>query len=349
MKRSIGVTVIAVLALLGSVLTFLMGILMGWVMFRAPSGNPPQFPGSPAFFKAMIFMVSLMYVIPAIWGICTSIGLFRLKDWARISMIVFAVLLILMGGFGILMSLVIPLPAPSNLPSDRSIEVGVRLSMGVFSGALLSLGIWWVAFFSRKKVRQQFAGVRAVIANGATPLALDPLQLQPNMETMPSTPRRPLSITILAWFLLAGCALIPLNVLLRAPAVLFTKVVTGYPAAVYYLALAGLQLYIGIGLLRLRPAARIVCIGYLAYGLVNAAVFYLAPGGHARMLALIEKQQSMFPWVQPGQNQFLQQVDLTPLLIIGACVGLAVLAVPLYFLITRRQAFETPVTALAGQ
>jgi hypothetical protein len=349
MKRSIGVTVIAILSLLGSVLTLLIGVLMGWVMFRAPVASPNQFPGSPAFLKAMMLVGVLVYVVPAIWGICTSIGLFRLKDWARISMIAFAVLLILMGGFGILMSLVIPLPTPPNLPSDKSIEVGVRLSMGVFSAALLGLGIWWVAFFSRKKVRQQFVGLRAGIADGAPPQGLDSLTLPPPMETMPSTPRRPLSITILAWLLLAGCAMIPLNVLLRAPAVLFTKVVTGYPASVYYIALAGLQLYIGIGLLRLRPAARVVCIWYLAYGFVNAAVFYLAPGGHARMLALIEKQQSVFPWIPPGQNQFLQQVDLTPLLIVGACVGLAVLAVPLYFLITRRQAFETAGTAVAGQ
>ena len=349
MKRSIGVTVIAVLSLLGSVLTLLMGVLMGWVMFRAPVASPDQYPGSPAFFKAMLFAGVLIYVVPAIWGICTSIGLFRLRDWARISIIAFAVLLILTGGFGILMSLVIPLPTPSHLPSDRSIEVGVRLSMGLFSAALLGLGIWWVAFFSRKKVRQQFVGLRAGIVYGAPPQVSDSLQLPPTMETVPRIRQRPLSIAILAWFLLAGCALIPLNVLLRAPAVLFTKVVTGYPAAVYYLALAGVQLYIGIGLLRLRPAARIVCIWYLAYGFVNAAVFYLAPGGHARMLSLIEKQQSMFPWIQPGQNQFLQQVDLTPLLIVGACVGLAVLAVPLYFLVTRRQAFESAGTAAAGQ
>jgi hypothetical protein len=114
----------------------------------------------------------------------------------------------------------------------------------------------------------------------------------------------------------------------------------------YYLALAALQLYLGIGLLRLKPAARTVCIWYLAFGFVNATVFYLAPGGHARMLALIEKQQSMLPWMQPWQSQMWQQMDLTPLLIVGACFGLAFLLVPLYFLITRRQAFETAAGAV---
>jgi hypothetical protein len=38
----------------------------------------------------------------------------------------------------------------------------------------------------------------------------------------------------------------------------------------------------------------------------------------------------------------LHQVDLSPFLIIGACLGLAVLLVPLYFLISQRQAFESP-------
>jgi hypothetical protein len=345
-KRSIGVTVIAILALLGSVFTLLMGVLMAWVMFRLPETSQSPFPGSPIFFKLMMFMAVLMYLLPAIWGICTSIGLFRLKNWARLSIIVFAVLLILMSGFGMLMSMVVPIPSPPTGPPDKSIETGVRIFMGMFSSALVGLGVWWVVFFNRRKVREQFVSPQLEPAIGALPQASP--QITGTIAATPRIRQRPLSITILAWFLLVGCLFIPVNVLLRAPAVFFTKLLTGYPATLYFLAFAALQLYIGIGLLRLKPAARIVCIWYLAFGFVNASVFYLAPGAHARMLALIEKQQSMFPWMRPWQNQAWLQTDLTPLLVIGGCVGLAVLILPVYFLITRKQAFEkaTIVTAV---
>lgn len=341
MKRSIGVTAIAVLSLLGSVFTLLMGFLMAWVMFRVPETSQNPFPGSPAFFKLMMFMVVLMYLLPAIWGISTSVGLFRLKNWARLSIIAFAVLLILMSGFGMLMSLVVPIPTQPTGPPDKSIEFGVRLFMGLFSSVLVGLGVWWLVFFNRQRVREQFVPPPPAEPSNSTLLQTSDLLQSPSIgETAPRPRQRPLSITILAWFLLLGCLLIPLNILLRAPAALFTKMLTGYPAALFYLGFFGLQLYIAIGLLRLKPAARIVCIWYLTFGFVNATVFYFAPGGHARMLALIAKQQSMFPWMQPWQNQMWQQIDLTPLLIVGACSGLAVLLLPMYFLITRKQAFE---------
>lgn len=347
MKRSIGVTVIVVLSLLGSVFTLLLGFLMAWVLFRAPEASQSQFPGSPAFFKLMMSMVVLMYVAPAIWGIWTSVGLFRLKNWARLSIIAFAVLLILMSVSGLLMSLVVPIPSPPTGAPDKSIETGVRLVIGGFASVLVSLGVWWVVFFNRRKVREQFVSPRPEPSSGGLPQTSESLYAPPLSATIPRLRQRPLSITILAWFLLLGCVLIPLNVLMRAPAVFFTKVLTGYPAMLFYLAFAAIQLYIGIGLLRLKPTARIVGIWYLAFGFVNAAVFYLAPGGRTRMLSLIEKQQSMFPWMQPWQTQIWQQIDLTPFLVLGACVGLAGLMVPMYFLITRKQAFERAALAAA--
>lgn len=117
MNRSVGVTVIAVLALLGSGLALLMGILMLVVMGVAPVPTQPGFPASPAFFRVMLLAASLVYVLPAIWGILTGIGLFQLKNWARISTIVFSVLLTLMGGFSALTALLIQfLPVPAGGP-----------------------------------------------------------------------------------------------------------------------------------------------------------------------------------------------------------------------------------------
>src|SRR6266478_247921 len=102
MNRSVGVTLIAILALIGTVLALAMGVFAGLGMALAlgSAETPKEFQGSPIFFKAIMVMVPFFYVLPAVWGIVTSIALLRLKNWARISIIVFAALLAVMGVFG---------------------------------------------------------------------------------------------------------------------------------------------------------------------------------------------------------------------------------------------------------
>jgi len=352
MKRSVGVTVIAILSLLGSALTFTMGILMLAAMVLAPIPRSNQFPGSPIFFKAFFIAISLMYMLPTVWGVLSGIGLWRLKNWARISTIVFSVLLILMGGFAGLVSLVVPLPATPNNAANAHLIFGVRVAMGIFWFTQLGVGIWWLVFLNRSKVKKQF-GQAAQVAAGAS--ALQPAYLAQSVSVNApgfGAAERPLSITIIAWFMLAGCLLFPLGLVMRGPVILFTKILMGWPAVWVYLAFTAAQLGIGLGLLRVKPAARIAAIIYFVFGFVNSAVFYFAPGGHARMLGLLESQQSMFPWMRLFQSQTEFRFDFGPLLMVGAVLGLVVISVPLYFLLTRKIAFDKAAAALesgAGQ
>ena len=344
MNRSVGVTVIAVLALLGSGLTLLLGILMAVVMAVAPVPTQPEFPASPAFFKVILLVASLAYLLPAVWGILTGIGLFRLKSWARISIIVFSVLLTLMGGFSALTVLLIPfLPLPT---ADPSVMTVVRASSGVLCLAQLGIGIWCLVFFNRAKVKQQFVSlpdtVTVVPSQSSYLVGAHPAPA-PSVEQ--NVPRGPISLTIIAWLLLVGCPFVPLNIALGAPAVLFTKVLVGWSAGLLNILVGLLLLYIGVGLLRLKSVARRVAVGYFMFTFVNSAVFFFAPGGRARLLDLMERQQAMFPWMRLWQSQFALRFDLTPFLVIGACVGAVSLAVQLYFLITRKEAFETAARA----
>src|SRR5215470_4214725 len=103
-----------------------------------------------------MYLAALVYLGPSAWGILTSIGLFRLKEWARISIIVFSVLLVAMSGLGGLMLLLIPFPTPPGQTVDPSVTSGVRLVMGVSCLLLISVGAWWLVFFNRAKVKQQF-------------------------------------------------------------------------------------------------------------------------------------------------------------------------------------------------
>jgi hypothetical protein len=336
MNRSPAVTVSAVIALIGSILTLLMGILMLVIMVIAPIPQSAAIPASPEFSKVLFAALSLIYILPAIWGIATSIGLFRLKNWARISMIVFSVLLILMAGFSGLISMLIPTPSSAGTHAPASIMVGVRIFMGVFWLSLLGVGIWWLVLFTRAGVQAQFAQRSIAMAGLPVPTG-EPIQMLASASQPGS--KRPLSITIIAWLMLVGCAFIPLSFFMKTPMVLFTRLITGW-AAFALLAIYGLlTLFAGIGLLRLKSWGRTVAIALYVFGFLNGFVFYFAPGGHARAVSLMQTQRAVFPWLKtvPAEQQFDMPVQM---FVVFAIIGLIGALVPVYFLVTRKAAFE---------
>lgn len=120
-------------------------------------------------------------------------------------MLVFAVLLILFSLPAALVMAFIPLPNTSapDLPSNFGSIL--RVGFVVFYGMFAALGGFWLYFFNRRSVKEQFEGNRpgVEVAVPGLPIA-----------TPDAKPARPLSITIIGWFLLVGSALAPLSLLL---------------------------------------------------------------------------------------------------------------------------------------
>jgi len=349
MKRSVGVLVIAVIALFGSVLALGMGILMVVVAVAVPMPSRAEFPLPPAAFRALMGLVSLFYLLPAGWGIASGIGLFRMKNWARVSTIVFSILLILMGAFSFLMFLVIPTfpnqPSLENI--DSSLAIMFRVLTCLFELGLCGIGIWWLVYLTRPKVKGLFLQPPALALATMPPTYLGNVQAvstQP-APVAPAKPERPLSFTILAIWLLVCCGFLPLALALRPPVFLFTWMLTGWSAAIYTLLLTAVLLYIGVGLLRFKLPARPVALVYFGFALLNSAVFFLAPGRADRIHDLMERQQNMFPWLAPFRNAYQPAIDYAPLIVVGACGGFALTVFIMYLLVTRRQAFELAARA----
>jgi hypothetical protein len=336
MMRSAGVTAISILSLLGSLLALDMGLLVLVVIVFVPNSHTQPFPGSPTAFKALMAAASLVYLLPAIWGIVTAVGLWNLKNWARISIIVFSVLLILTGGFAGLTMLIVPFPSAPTTTPDPAVMATVRVVMAGFWLALLGIGIWWLVFFTRAKVGEQFVRPSGAGSTQESQRIDSSILEQSGVRKT----RRPLSITIIAWLLLVGCAFMPLALIFRVPAAFFTSLLAGRTAFLVYFCFLVAQFCIGIGLLRLRPAARIGAIAYFVFAFVNTTVFYFAPGGHARLAALVEGEQSTFPWMRPFQDQVRFQPNFDPMIMMGSILGLVLIVLQLYFLITRKRAFE---------
>jgi hypothetical protein len=364
-SRSAGITVIAVLQLIGSALLLALAALMAFAMIMAtPPPSDPRLP--PIFFTVMRVVLPFFYAIPAVWGIVTGVGLLQLKNWARISTIVISVVLIVFGAFGVLTSMVFFLKPPPGNGVDTKIFSIIGAATALSALAQIGIGIWWMVFFNRASVKAQFLPQPfpyPQAGQGATPYAIDmphsatpppPSLTTPETLTtptdvalpptppiaVPNRPTRPLSISIIGWFLVASCLFVPFSVMLRVPTMLFTVTLTGWHAVILLLVFGALHLYIGIALLKMKPSGRLVGMGYYLFSLLNTVVFCFAPGRSARIAKLLDAEQSMFPWIRSAQTDSPFTGDITSFLVIGAIFGIAFCLVLLYFLAAAKPAFD---------
>lgn len=342
MRRSPGVTVVAVLVLLGSALTLLLGVVVLIAMLVAPSTGFEKFPG-PSFLPQLILVfASLMYLVPACIGIASGIGLLRLRNWARISTIVFSVVLTCISVFPAVLIFFMPFPAQPDQRLDQSTISLVRFVLSAFWISLAALGVWWAVFLTRRSVRLQFQPATIQQENVLFPAHVS--QSQTVATPIKTTSSRPMSITVIACFMMAGSAFMLVGLVflgvLHIPAIFFTKLLTGWLAAVLYGTLGIAQLLIGWGLLKLRPIARTLALAYFTFSLLNIAVFYLGPGHQARVAAFVDSQTSMMRWMGPAGAYPQEQFHPAFFLIVGFVSGAIAIAVQMYFLFARKAAFR---------
>jgi hypothetical protein len=77
MKRSVGITISAVIAFLGSGAV----LLLGTSAFLIVPASQPQ------FLKYGTYFLGVLLVGFATWGIASGVGLLRLREWARVSLL----------------------------------------------------------------------------------------------------------------------------------------------------------------------------------------------------------------------------------------------------------------------
>ena len=299
MSRPIGVTASAVVAILGSI----FALLLAAVLVASPYIVPPQSqqPNTAQF----VIAGAAMFVALAGLGIWTSVGLFRLRSWARTSILVFAGFL----AAGSVFSLLITMAIPKSPTYSADTEHVVRLGMAAMFGIPLTIAVWWLIQFNSQSTKTAFA---SPISELASP--------------------RPLSIAIIAWTCIVGGATCLFPLLMRSPAFWFGVTFTGWSAGLLYAVFGALQLYIGKGLLDLRERARILAIAWFGLSFVQLAVVTLVPSLRQRMF---EFPGTMVP-SQP--NPFPVESMITMMYVVFAFGGI-VAAAAIWFLIRERAAF----------
>lgn len=253
MKRPVGVTASAIVAILGSILALLFAVVAVASLFI--EATKPKPPNTAQF----VIVGAAMFAALAGIGIWTAVGVFRLRPWARTAILVFAVFAAVGSIFTLLVTMAVPMPPDISAGTERTL----RQTMAVAFGIPLAIAVWWLIQFNRPSTKAAFAFPIPEVASS-----------------------RPLSITVIAWMSILGGASCVLGVLTVTPLFLLGVNFNGWIAGAIYAVLGALLLYIGKGLLDLRERARVLAIVWFALSFVHSSLIALVPSLQKGMLEL---------------------------------------------------------------
>ena len=352
-KASPGIRTAAIVALIGSALSILLGVIEISMAFD-PISTPNGFTMQPAAIKLAMLLGAAMAFGFGAWGISSGVGLLRLRNWARISTIAYGALLVGFGALLVVTVLAAPLPSlpatqfPQNPEfSSAAFMNTMRFFMAAFYLVFVAIGVWWLIFFTRPRVKAQFLG---------TPLQSQQPPVFPphpcggvidvDTDRLPPPPpaiasRRPISLSIIGWYMIAvGFLMLPAIPFMRFPALILGWSLTGRPAMFFYLVSAVVVAALGYGILELKPISRPLAIAYFVWGAVNSITMAFWPGSMARMQSVMD---SISPTASttPAQAAWTAQSAQFGLWF-GAVFGALFSALIIWFLIREKSAFDSP-------
>jgi hypothetical protein len=295
--------------------------------------------------RGMMLGFGLIYFLCGAWGITTGVGILRLRAWARMSMLVLSAVVAVFSVFGALGAIAAPLMMnESSQAPPGAMVIGLVVGLIVVM-VPLGFAIWWLILFARRSVRAQFAPGAAAASALAHPAfataALYPTGSERLSPRMQLSYRRPVSITVIAVWLIAVSAFFPLMLLYPSKwrmTAMFGVILTGKPFLLVSAIFAAANLALGVGLLRLKQWARIGAIAYLVVMLVNSVLSVRVMG---KLMDLMHKQMGIpAPPVPAG---FLRIITF-----VGLAFGVGLNLAALYFVVTRGAAFRPPPDASAS-
>jgi hypothetical protein len=226
-----------------------------------------------------MYVLCAFFVALTAWGIITAVGLFRMRLWARYSVLVIGGGLAVIGMVSMLVMLVMlvmmAVPMPASTGADAAqVHAMMKIVLGCVVAVyalITAVGVFWLVYFNLKKVRDAFAGALG--------------------ETVKS--RRPLPISVLAVLLLTGAPCCLLAAFLPFPAALFGLMLHGWGKAAVYLAFTALAVAAGVGLWRLEEWGRRLMLALQALALVQNVVYFVCPSLLIRSIAEVNQAMNL--------------------------------------------------------
>jgi hypothetical protein len=295
-KPSASVLGAAIVAIIGSTLAVLgISLALLSLLLISPPENSPELP---AFFRTMGQVMMGLFLVIAAFGVLTGINLIRLKNWARLSALVWAGITVVFGVIALASIMVLAFPETTGGPPVNLHYV--KAMVAVMYGIPILVGIWWLVLFNQKSVKAQFRG---------TALATEQL--------VPGKPRCPLPVAIFAVFLLFSVACMFAMPFVHMPVfvILFGHRLRGELGAFVFASMAVLYLAAAIGLLTLKRWSYPLIIGLSAFWLASSLVTFLSPSyapNMQEMFAEMHMPQSSVASMQLFQNKTVAVFALIP-------------------------------------
>jgi hypothetical protein len=305
----------AIVAIAGSVLTILIISLTIFSLLVVGSRVDAQLPSAV---RTNAFVSLLTLVGLSIYGVVTGVGLFRLKNWARYSVLVWGGVMVFFGAIGIIAVSFVSLPTRPNMPANAI----MIMRWGIVSvyGLPLLVGVWWLALFNRTPIKRQFTG---------DPVADDP--------SVPAKLRGPLPITVLGWFFVVSLATsIPWLLWWRGrtPVFVFGYLVPGLAGKAILLLSLLLTGLTGYGLIKLKPWGYVLAICSQCFWFASGLMSALNPHARAALTASVRELNSSMQL--PAS---VSQPDITTFMPFGLSIGIAFAGAILCLLLYYRKRF----------
>jgi hypothetical protein len=267
----VAAAMVGILAALFGILSAMAGIA-GMYMIPPP-GNAP---GIPPYAKSMAIVMLLVFAALSVFGIITSIGVHRLKNWARISMLIWGGVMAFLCGIAVLFTAFVPFPeSTGGAPLNSGL---LHLIVAVIYGVPVLVGVWWLVLLNQPAIKEQFLAVPA--GESLTPV--------------PAAPRCPLPLAILAGFSSFSAAFSLLLPLMNFPLsiIIFSHRFRGVPGAVLFYLSAGLFLTGAIGMLRLQRWSHPLMLGQYFFWMASGTISVISPN-YERNMQEIYSQMSV--------------------------------------------------------
>ena len=261
----------------------------------------------PAYTRTLSEIVWGTLLVAACYLIWCGIGVIRLRAWARISLLIFAAMMLFFGVIGIFVFLFVAFA--SDMPGPPGMKTIILATLVFVYGVPVILAFWWLILFTRRSVVAQFQARAAMLA--------------PSRTVRFSKPGCPLPVSIVAWFLLSSILSLAILPFLPfpLPAIFFGHMFVG-PVAMVLLLVQSLGIVAGsIGLLRLQRWSFPLTVGLQLFYLANGLITFIAPNYVDQARTIVKQMQ--IPSPPAGTPDFLRYARYfgwTGLLVPLACI-----------------------------
>jgi hypothetical protein len=280
--------------------------------------------------RPILYGTWIFFLLCSTFVIATGIGVIRLRNWARIALLVIAGCMLFFGLIGIGVIFFTIFLAPVEAGVSKAVLAAV---LAFIYGIPILIALWWLILFTRPAITAQFQAAFAVAA---------PLAAGPGSRSFLNNPQCPLPVRIVAWYLASFVLVLPFLPFLpfRIPAYYFGHMFRGPAASLILFFNFALLGGAGLGLLLLKRWSLPLTLAIQLLFCINDLYAALSPSFESMMRAAMEEMNL------PDLPYFTQSMltNMRYFNLLGLVIPIAIIVT----LLISRQSFNSAAAAVSA-